>query len=354
MAALAGLNRDNPMAGLKRVKPAEVGAPPVNEREARLASIRTDDPATRLERMKAVREAREAREAAARAAQPLVQPVDMITALKTHLMRMRRAISRQQSESDSDSDSDGAAGRKNGEVYAKMILKEMLDDERFDDVEVKKLIQRIKTSQLDEWDNPIEEWDEAKPLPSKDGDSMAVQEYKRYWNARVAKKSAVLRRQQPVAAAAPAAVVAPPQPKPAHSPAVVAPPTAAVVATPAATAPAGFLPPPPGFPLSPPPTASQSPIAVAQAPSPSGDGTGIVDIDTWAEQEFQREKQAIQAKIDALDAVNVSEFPLKERVSKRQEINLLLQRLRIELARYNNEFGKDGILQKIKKQYLHQ
>lgn len=139
-------------------------------------------------------------------------------------------------------------------------------------------------------------------------------------------------------------------------PAVITAPPTPGVATPVVTTPAAMasvdLPPPPTvFPLSPPPTAPQSPIAVAQAPSPSGDGTGVVDIDTWAEQEFQREKQAIQDQIDALKAVDVNALKPALRMARRQEIARLLQPLNTDLAKYEESFGKDRIIKEIKKRY---
>lgn len=105
-----------------------------------------------------------------------------------------------------------------------------------------------------------------------------------------------------------------------------------------------------------PPSTAISPVEFPSPPlptAPSGDGIDIVDIDTWAEQEFQREKQAIQDQIDALNAIDVNALPLKERLPKRQEITRLQEPLSTELAKYNNSFGKDRIIREIKKRYPH-
>ncbi len=117
-------------------------------------------------------------------------------------------------------------------------------------------------------------------------------------------------------------------PKPPAVPVAVLPPPL-VVAQPQPLTIA--LPPPPGV------------VAAAQAPLPD------VDIDTWAEQEFQREKQSIFDEIDRAQTEYAS-IPVMKRVATGGNIKKRIESLKTDLLKYEG-FAADNTKKQIKTRY---
>ena len=98
-------------------------------------------------------------------------------------------------------------------------------------------------------------------------------------------------------------------------------------------------------------SSSVATITPSPAPSASAAANGIPDEDTWAELEFQRERQAINNKISALDEEDVNALRPNMRMARRHEIERLRLPLTLALARYDSGLGKSLIIRELKKRY---
>ncbi len=141
-------------------------------------------------------------------------------------------------------------------------------------------------------------------------------------------------------------------PAPAFLPKKTPPPAPVGVVEEPKPIPAAALPPAeivPAKRLIPPPVALKQPQAIAQTPAPGADGMRVVDIDTWAEQEFQREKQSIFDEIDRAQT-EYDSIPLMKRAATGGNIKKRIESLKTDLLKYEG-FAADNTKKQIKTRY---